>query len=96
MTTSLIASTTCLLALVQPMIAEAVNVEPMSGWQQLGVCGGCFATMALQSIQSRRGMREAAVEHKEGLISLAGEVKGLRIDIKENLDQQLDELRKKQ
>jgi hypothetical protein len=92
---TIFASLTFVWALLQPHLADAANIEPMNGWQQLGVCGGCFAIMALQSVQNRRGTKDAAVEHRAGLDSLANEIGGLRTDIKENLEEQLSVLRNK-
>lgn len=105
--------TTGVFGVVQPVLAEITNVEPMSGWQQFGVCGGAFGLLALvllktlpslareharnmaeASVSHDKAMAESAKVHKEGLILLAVEVGGLRNDIKENLEQQLEVLRR--
>jgi hypothetical protein len=45
-----------LFGLSQPTLAQAVHVEPMSGMQQLGVCGGCISLLAIVLLRTLPGM----------------------------------------
>jgi hypothetical protein len=80
-------------ALADPLIAQAANIEPMTGWQQFGVCGGCLAVLALYSRtvskmgdDCRTGMKEAATQNRVGMERLSEQ-------IKEGQDSQIEFLR---
>lgn len=62
---------------------------------QFGVCGMFAFLLYRQSVDNREATKDAAKEHKEGLNNLAAQIGGLRTDLKENMDSQLEELRKK-
>lgn len=65
--------------LIQPPLAEALNMEPMTGWQQYGICGGCLSIIALMVLRTIPSMsklhadaiKEAAAINAKGIETLA-------------------------
>lgn len=82
-------------ALVQPTLAQAAGMEPLTGWQQLGVCGGLLATIMYMLHWWTPRIVETATKHqaesmKNVCTSLDGvceELKGVRVDWKEDRDE---------